>query len=208
MELGFLQAFLFRPLSWNRYSSYPCFRLPCSSIPSLLLSYILILLNYRVIKLVWNSFQTLFSLFRRNWDIRTSVIDAFATFSFLSYVKFLSVSFDLLTPTIIYELYPDRFNHLYYMFRALNILGKSIFPMPFLRWPVRAIPLPICEFPKSDFFKQLLFQTATFPNSDEHEFSVVYPTLCSTSTNAGSGEATNRKPRCETKYLFAVGPSH
>ena len=50
----------------------------------------------------------------------------------------------------------------------------------------------------------------TFPNSDfyEHEFSVVYPTLCSTSTNAGSGEATNRKPRCETKYLFAVGTSH
>ena len=76
-----------------------------------------------------------------------------------------------------------------------------------VRWPVRAIPLPICEFPKSDFSKQLLLQTATFPNSDlyKHELSVPY-TICSISTNAGSGAATNRKPRCETKYLFAVGP--
>ena len=46
-----------------------------------------------------------------------------------------------------------------------NVFGKEdMFGK--VRWPVRAIPLPICEFPKNDFSKQLLFQTATFPNSD------------------------------------------
>ena len=54
----------------------------------------------------------------------------------------------------------------------LNLLMLLLY----VRWPVRAIPLPICEFPKNDFSKQLLFQTATFPNSDfyKHELSVVY----------------------------------
>ena len=57
-------------------------------------------------------------------------------------------------------------------------------------------------FPNSHFSKQQLFQTVTFTN-----MNFLYPTLCSISTNAGSGEpATNRNPRCETKYLFAVEP--
>ena len=40
----------------------------------------------------WRPFRYIFRLFRENWDIRTSVIDSFATFYLLSYVKILSVS--------------------------------------------------------------------------------------------------------------------
>ena len=84
------------------------------------ISYLLIVLydrNYRVVTIIWRPFQVIFSLFRRNWDIRTSVIDAFASFLFLSNTKFLSTSFDFLIPTRVYSLYPHHSNstiHLYY----------------------------------------------------------------------------------------------
>ncbi len=80
----------------------------------MIISYLLITLyekNYRVVTLMWSPFRSLLSLFRRNWDVRTSVIDAYATMFFLSNVKFLSVSFDLLTPIQVYQLYPDHYNH-------------------------------------------------------------------------------------------------
>ncbi len=62
-------------------------------------------------------FLILFTPFRKRWDIRTSVIDAFATFFLLSSVKFLSVSADLLVPTPVYEVYHNHYNYtlgLYY----------------------------------------------------------------------------------------------
>ena len=48
-------------------------------------------------------------------------------------------------------------------------------------------------FPNSYFSKQQLFQTVTFTN-----MNFLYPTSCSISINAGSGEATNRKPGAES----------
>ena len=80
----------------------------------MIVSYLLIVLydrNYRVVTIMWRPFRILFSLFRRKWNIRTSVIDAFATFFFLSNVKFLSVSFDFLIPVRVYQLYPDHYNY-------------------------------------------------------------------------------------------------
>ena len=47
-------------------------------------------------------------MFRKSWDIRTSVIDSFATFFLLSYVKVLNVTTDLLIPTKIYQLGSNR----------------------------------------------------------------------------------------------------
>ena len=43
-------------------------------------------------------------MFRRSWDIRTSVVNSFATFFYLSYIKVLSVTTDLLVPTQVYKL--------------------------------------------------------------------------------------------------------
>ena len=60
----------------------------------LLLMIVMIILydrNYRVITMMWRPFRVLFSYYRRNWDVRTSVIDAYATFFLLSFVKLLSV---------------------------------------------------------------------------------------------------------------------
>ncbi len=65
-------------------------------------SYILIELharNFRLVVILWRPFRYLFSRIRSNWDSRTSVIDAFATFFLLSFTKIASTSIDLLTPT-------------------------------------------------------------------------------------------------------------
>ena len=76
--------------------------------------YLLILFSYIAIQLYdrkiicivlfWKPFHKALTYFRASWDIRTSIIDAFTTFYLLSYMKILSVTFDLLVPTKIYQL--------------------------------------------------------------------------------------------------------
>ena len=71
------------------------------------LSYLAIYLydrNVKPVVVVWVFLYRFFSVFRRNGEIRTSVVDAFATFFVLSHVKFLSVCFDLLVPIRVYQL--------------------------------------------------------------------------------------------------------
>jgi len=83
------------------------------------ITYILVELhdhNFRIVVLLWKPFHRCFSGFRRKWNIRTSLIDAFATFILLSSVRFLSVTFDLLAPTRLYNSHGDTLNEyrLYY----------------------------------------------------------------------------------------------
>ena len=76
--------------------------------------FLLILISYFLIELydrkiacivkIWKPFHIVLTFFRKSWDIRTSVIDSFATFFLLSNIKILSVSTDLLVPTQIYQL--------------------------------------------------------------------------------------------------------
>ena len=60
--------------------------------------------NFRPLVMLWRPFRRIFSLFRDKWDIRSSVIDSFATFFLLSNVKFLSVAYDLLNPVQVNQL--------------------------------------------------------------------------------------------------------
>ena len=53
---------------------------------------------------MWSPFRRVLTLFRKSWDIRTSIIDSFATFFLLSYIKVMSVSTDLLFFTRVYKL--------------------------------------------------------------------------------------------------------
>ena len=55
--------------------------------------------EYRLIRWLWRPFQRCCVRFRRQWDVRTSIIDVFATFLFLSIIKFLNTSYDILAPT-------------------------------------------------------------------------------------------------------------
>ena len=73
----------------------------------ILITYVLIKLydrNFTPLVTVWRPFATFVGLFRRNWDIKTSLVDAFITFLYLCSVKFMSVSFDLLAPVQVKQL--------------------------------------------------------------------------------------------------------
>ena len=81
------------------------------------ISYVLIELydhNIRCIVYLWKPFYWMLSFFRRNWNIRTSVIDSSATFFLLLYIKILSVSSDLLMFTSVYNLNGTVYHGVYY----------------------------------------------------------------------------------------------
>ena len=104
----------------------------------MVLSYVLIDLydrNFRILVILWKPFLTFFSLFRRNWEIRTSLIDAYATFFFLSNVKFLSASFDLLVPVRVFQLSSSKgFHHSWRLFYDATIpyFGETHLPYAIL----------------------------------------------------------------------------
>ena len=91
----------------------------------MVLTYLLIELhdrNFRPLVIIWRPFGLVFSIFSSNWEIRTSLIDAFATFFLLANVKFLSVSFDLLVPVKVYNLdYTGKYNHSLYLYYDATI---------------------------------------------------------------------------------------
>jgi len=101
----------------------------------------------------------LFSLFRKNWDIKTSAIDVFATFFLLSTTKFLSVSFDLLAPIRVYQLYKDHYNYTLGLYYAQDIayFGKEHIPYAVLAIVFMCIfvisPIACLAFYPLSFFK-------------------------------------------------------
>ena len=60
--------------------------------------------NYKSVRILVKPFSALFRKYRGNFEIKTSLIDAFSTFFLLSNTKLFNVSFDLLIPTKIYTL--------------------------------------------------------------------------------------------------------
>ena len=72
----------------------------------LIVLYILIELhsrNFRVLVWLWKPFRLGYKRFQKQWNIRHSVVDAFATFFLLSYVKLMFISLDLVAPSRIWS---------------------------------------------------------------------------------------------------------
>ena len=119
-----LKAFSMFLTVWNLdffYTLIPDICLNISTVQTLALEYlialypyVLIMLTYFIIQLhdknfmpiviAWRPFKKALTVFRMSWDVHTSVIDSFATFFFLSYMKIVSISADLLIPTTINQL--------------------------------------------------------------------------------------------------------
>jgi len=79
-----------------------------ASYPLLLmvLTYIMIIIhdkNYQLVLTLEKPLLTLIKIYHSNWNIKSSTIDCFVTFTLLSYVKLLSVCWDLLTPVTVYR---------------------------------------------------------------------------------------------------------
>ena len=97
----------------------------------IILTYILVRLHYNNCRLVvwmWKPLIICFARCRRQWDIQNSLVDAFATFLLLSYVKFLSVSFDILTPASVWDVHGNQQHWVLYYDGSVEYLGREHIP--------------------------------------------------------------------------------
>ena len=134
----------FRPL-YSPFCLYP----ETSTVQILALNYViavyplvLLVVTYLLVKLhdshinlivwLWRPFHRCFVHFRRDWNIKTSLIDAFATFLLLSYMKFLSVSFDLLSPVRIFNIYGKSSKLYLYWDGTIEYFGSEHLPYAIL----------------------------------------------------------------------------
>ena len=72
-----------------------------------ILTYFLISLHSRDVRIVvwlWRPFHKVFTLVGQNWDMKGSIVNAFATFFLLSYLKILNATVDLLVFNEMYVL--------------------------------------------------------------------------------------------------------
>ena len=169
LELRFLSNGLSSVLSpsQHEHSSDTGTRLWYSSIPTLIDSgYIHRLVewhdhNCRIVVWLWKPFHRCFVCFRRQWDIRTSLIDAFVSFLQLSYVKFLIVSFYFLTPVHLYTVSGQPVKESYLLFDAtIEYFGQHHLPYAILAIVVLSVfnifsMLLMCFYPCSWFQKFL-----------------------------------------------------
>ncbi|XP_064396106.1 uncharacterized protein LOC135343084 [Halichondria panicea] len=101
------------------------------------ISYILIELyarNFRLVVILWRPFHYFFSRFRTNWESRTTIIDAFATFFLLSFVKMSTTSVDLLTPVKVANLLNEKVNVTWMLYydATIEYFGKEHLPYAIL----------------------------------------------------------------------------
>ena len=95
------------------------------------LTYIFIALHerdFRPVVWLWSPFRRLFIRFRRQWHFKTSIVDAFTSFILLSYVKLLTVSFDILIPTNVYNMNGTSEGLYLYYDPSVKYLGEEHLP--------------------------------------------------------------------------------
>ena len=97
----------------------------------LIVAYVLIqahTCNFRVITIMCRPFHKSVKHFRSQLNVRTSIVEAFATFLLLSYVKLLSVSSDLLVPTHVYNVNGSSLGLYLYYDATIEYFGEEHLP--------------------------------------------------------------------------------
>ncbi len=123
LEIGKLLAALYGIWNLDFFRSYDsgiCFKISSLEVLSMelavavyplllmLFSYFLVTLhdqNFKLLTFIYKPFKILFSTWQSNFAIKTSTVNAFAAFLFLSNTKFFSICFDMLAPVKVYQFY-------------------------------------------------------------------------------------------------------
>ena len=101
---------------------------------------ILILITYSLVKLhdrytlvVWfcKPLYICFHKFRKEWDIKTSLVASFATFYLLSYVKILNVTADVLTASYFYDINGEKSDLYFYYNASIPYFGEKHRPFAY-----------------------------------------------------------------------------
>ena len=88
--------------------------------------------NYSMIRKLVKPLHKCCFYFRKEWEVRQSLTDAFATFLMLSYVKVLNISFDLLLPTSIYDMDGNRTTTFLYYSGTVEVFKNKHVPFAIL----------------------------------------------------------------------------
>ena len=85
--------------------------------------------NFAIIVWLWRPFHKCLVRFRKQWNIRSYLVNALATFIVLCYVKILNVSFQFLTYTYIYNMKGKSVNEVFwYMDGRYNLISMEYLP--------------------------------------------------------------------------------
>ncbi len=101
----------------------------------IVITYFLVVLydnNVRVIVWLWKPFHYCSVRFRRNWNIKSSLVDSFATFIILSYMKFLDVSINLLIPVRLFNIHGKSVGIYLFYDATVKYFSKEHLPYAFL----------------------------------------------------------------------------
>ena len=89
--------------------------------------------NFRPVVLLWKPFHFCTARFRRQLDIRGSLVDAYATFFVLAYLKIVNISFDLLLPTQLFDIHGQTIDKRYLYYDAtVEFFGETHCPYAIL----------------------------------------------------------------------------
>ena len=110
-------------------------------------SYVLLMAyerEFRVVGWLWRPFHRCLVRFRRQWNLRHSIIDAFTTFLLLSYMKLLTTSVDLLIPVNVYNSYGGQEGKYLYYDASIPFLKQDHRPYA---WSAVIIVIVVIVFP-------------------------------------------------------------
>ena len=124
--------------------------------------------NYSFVMKLWRPFHRCLAVFRKQWNIQSSLVNALATFIILSYIKILNVSFELLLPSRVYNMDGEsvHIGRLYYN-GSLIMTSKSY--RPYLAIAVimvlffNILPLLLLAFYPFSCFQRLLSNCCCCP---------------------------------------------
>lgn len=108
----------------------------------ILLTYVLIKLhshNVRVIVCLWAPLDYILTVFNKDWNRKLSMVNVFATFFLLSYVKLLSVSLTLILPTTLYDIHGSKAATVVYYDASVKYFSRQHLPYAMIAIAVLAL---------------------------------------------------------------------
>ena len=154
--------------------------------------------NCRPIVVLWKPFHICFARLRRSWDAKTSIIDAFASFLLMSYVKIAKIGFDLVLATMLRSPEGNVIEKVVYYQGTLKFLGREHLPyllaatitiIMFVLFPPLILiiyPLKCCQKCMGSYYRRFralhifvesfqgCYKDGTTGTRDWRYFSVVY----------------------------------
>ena len=116
--------------------------------------------GFRIIIMIWTPFQRCSSYVRKNWNMKSYLIDAFATFLLLSYNRLLDISFSLLMYVTAYNSRGEPVGRYLYYDSSKEFFGKEHLPYGILAALVllffNVVPLLLLLFYPMNWFQRCL----------------------------------------------------